>query len=171
MTILRCITIYPEWVYAILYLGKRIENRGKAWKQQKLIGQWIGIHGGKNIGGIPPTSKGLFTDRHMQAGQSMLTMAEVAGVKVEKRPTIDDVLACRGIAAIGKVAGFKDGPPEGWYIGSPDIGIEFSEMVKLEKPVAYVGKQGLWPVAQADMPWIAGRLPADAPAELMQMFW
>jgi len=48
---LRAISLWPEWVYAIANLNKRVENR--SWTApRKMVGTKIGIHAGKSFGGI-----------------------------------------------------------------------------------------------------------------------
>ena len=48
--VLPCLTLWPEWAYAVKYYGKPVENR--SWPFPKhLAGGWLGIHAGKKIGG------------------------------------------------------------------------------------------------------------------------
>ena len=47
---MKAITIWPEWVWAIFFLDKRVENR--SWRPpDSLIGQRIALHAGKYVGG------------------------------------------------------------------------------------------------------------------------
>lgn len=47
---LRAVSIWPEWLYAILHLNKRVENR--TWPaHRKMIGKRIALHASKHFGG------------------------------------------------------------------------------------------------------------------------
>jgi|GEM_PF-4111849 len=48
---MRALTIWPEWLFAIQHLGKRVENR--TWTQKGVVGERIVLHAGVNIGGRP----------------------------------------------------------------------------------------------------------------------
>lgn len=47
---MRALTLWPEWAWAVAHLGKDVENRGWA-PPSYILGQWIAIHAGKNVGG------------------------------------------------------------------------------------------------------------------------
>lgn len=81
----RALTLWPEWVYAIVHLGKRIENRG--WPPpESLIGQPFALHAGKSIGGNG-------RDPRLDVG-SMLQIASDAGYRWEGK-TIWDLRGAR----------------------------------------------------------------------------
>ena len=44
---LQALTLWPEWAWAIVHLGKRVENR--SWSIPR--GKWFALHAGKHIGG------------------------------------------------------------------------------------------------------------------------
>jgi hypothetical protein len=47
---LKAVSLWPEWLYAIVHLNKRVENR--TWPaHRKTIGERIALHAGKNFGG------------------------------------------------------------------------------------------------------------------------
>ena len=49
---MQAITLWPEWSWAILNLGKDVENR--CWPlPPKLIGVALALHAGRNVGGQP----------------------------------------------------------------------------------------------------------------------
>jgi len=49
---MKALTIWPEWIWAILHLGKRVENR--SWEPpQAVVGQRIALHAGAHVGGRP----------------------------------------------------------------------------------------------------------------------
>jgi len=57
---MQAISVRPQWAYAMLYLGKRVENRDFA--PEALLGRRIAFHAGKKIGdttSLPSTARGL----------------------------------------------------------------------------------------------------------------
>jgi len=48
---MQAITVRPQWAFAMLTLGKRIENR--AFVPEGLFGARIALHSGKHVGGTP----------------------------------------------------------------------------------------------------------------------
>lgn len=69
---MKALTIYPEFVWAICYLGKCVENR--VWAPpEAMIGERFALHSGAHIGGRPGKSA-------TRAGiEKMGSMAAVAG--------------------------------------------------------------------------------------------
>jgi len=52
---MRALTIWPEWIWAIQYLGKTVENR--SWTPPAgFIGERIALHAGAHVGGRPGMS-------------------------------------------------------------------------------------------------------------------
>lgn len=71
---MKAITIYPEWVFAITYLGKNAENR--PWDPTRrglAVGERFALHAGKYVGGRP----GIEVKREAVSG--LMFMAERAG--------------------------------------------------------------------------------------------
>lgn len=138
------VTLYPEWAFAFAHLGKDYENR--TWWDDKIRGQWIAIHGGSSVGGLPHGKRSP-SPRHLQAIGEVRQMAEhAAGLVLDlSELNYSRVLAeGRGVVAVGKVRGPIEGEPRGWYIGSPSIGWLFDRVVRLPVPVPCRGAQGLW---------------------------
>jgi len=57
---MQAITVRPQWAFAMLALGKRIENRD--FFPAGLLGSRIALHSGKNVGGspsVPATARGF----------------------------------------------------------------------------------------------------------------
>lgn len=44
---LRALTLWPEWAWAVVHHGKRVENR--TWAIPR--GEWFALHAGRHIGG------------------------------------------------------------------------------------------------------------------------
>lgn len=152
------LTLWPEWAWAICYLGKRVENRG--WKDDRLVGSYLALHAGKSVGGAPrrgAASAGVdaVADMALRAGW------EVAGRHLDdaepwveiKEPGSDYTMplgtswgVSRGaVVAVAKVTGFVapegDGGP--WHVPG-QWGWQLDEVVVLGTPVAARGHQRLW---------------------------
>lgn len=158
-------TLWPEWAYAYAYLGKNVENRG--WRAERALGMWIGIHGGKCIGGIQHPED-MIRDEHLDALAAMLDMA--AHVRGQRfTVTAREVLNHgRGIVALAKVERFIYGKPQGWYVGRPQIGWSTPHVIVLDAPVRCRGDRGLWPVPAEIRMQVAERLPNNAPEDLVR---
>lgn len=138
------VTLYPEWAFAFAHFGKNCDNR--TWWEEQIRGEWIAIHGGCSVGGVPH-GKLPPSPRHLQAIEEVRQMAErAAGLVLDASElNYSRVLAeGRGVVAVGKVRGPIEGEPRGWYIGSPSIGWLFDRVVRLPVPVPCRGAQGLW---------------------------
>jgi hypothetical protein len=72
---LRALTLWPEWAWAVCYLGKRVENRPRPAEWYGLHDQMeFAIHGGAHLGGrsgLPAAIEGL---------TAVKRMSEAAGV-------------------------------------------------------------------------------------------
>ena len=92
----RALSIWPEWIYAFCFLNKRIENRGPtvARDARRHIGEWIGLHGSKRIGGKPPNFYGNWNQNHANAVKEMTATARAAGEKPGQVP-LRDIIDCR----------------------------------------------------------------------------
>lgn len=136
--ILRAITLWPEWAWAICHLGKDVENRPARVARVVLstVGDgWLAIHAGKHIGGRPGAvalHDGVHSLRYMAARAGV----EIPSTRVRDVPT----------SAIVAVARVKRGNPgSGWAVpGEGHIGLY--DVRTLPSPVPCSGKQGLWTV-------------------------
>lgn len=156
---LPCLTLWPEWAYAIVHLEKPVENRN--WPFPKVMeGKWMGIHAGKKIGGSEMSER--------DGIECMLRTADLAGVKFEGRrltslsssaynqlvaQMIEEVRAqSSGLVAAVRLA--KASPPElrdGFMRGWRDLsqwGWQFSQMAPLTAPIQCRGAQGLWRLSE-----------------------
>jgi len=151
---LLALTLYPEWAWAICYLGKRVENR--TWARPAMVGKYLAIHGGKLIGGE--------RDIALQelAATSMLDVARAAGAPLPEPITLRMLLEQgQGIVAVARVVRFvRDWPAvdpgKAWFCGP--VGWVLDDVRVLPKPVVCRGAQGLWPV------------PADVLAEVREQW-
>lgn len=150
------LTLWPEWVWAIANLDKRVENRG--WPlPANMIGRRIAIHAGASIGGrkgAPATDEGL---------QAVAGMATVAGWTV----TIDRTgalffsngptfkvqrladITLSAIVCTAVLASCTEPSPvhsdDGWYVG--EYGFRLSDVQVLPEPIHCSGAQGFWRIA------------------------
>ena len=114
----RALTLFSAWSWAIMYAGKRIENR--SWEQRGMIGSYIVIHAGKNIGSRPG-DPAMFEEF-----ESVALMAKRAGsarAEVNRKARIvavqhgDDVT---GKVIVGAEAS-KIAEARGWFIDDDRI--------------------------------------------------
>lgn len=166
---LLALSIWPEWNYAIGYLGKRIENRGQgvATAARRLVGRWIALHGSANIGGIPHRRDGRFTRDHVAAVQDMLEVARLNGSKLDEITIRDLIENGRGITQLARLRAVRSPPDarQGWHM--PDrFGLEFDDPVILLAPVPCPGALGFWTVPTDVVSLIVRALPSRAPDEL-----
>lgn len=133
---LQAITIYPEWVWAMVALGKRVENRPYP-TPSTIVGEWTAIHAGAHLGG----RKG--EPAVWETLTAVGRMAARAGFNIESR--IGDILAVRR-SCIVALARFGEGVrnhPSPWSV--PDQWQwPITEFKPLSSPVSIGGKQGLW---------------------------
>jgi hypothetical protein len=130
------ITLWPEWAYAICYLGKRVENR--SWKPTRILGRRIAIHAGKHIGGKPSKTavkSGLEAVHTMYAGAN-----PGRELNITSAPIITSSIVATAIVS-GCVHSDRHLLPWGargqyqWVL---------NEVVVLAEPIPISGKQGIW---------------------------
>lgn len=157
---LPCLTLWPEWVYGIVALGKDIENRGP-WLSELLRryqGRYIAIHAGKNIGGKSGSGVSDYS-----AVRLVIETASDAGHRFSKRRFEDLAVSERGkiidsaiqatralassIAVVARLGAPlpTSYPPrmEGWH-ATNQIGWTLKDVAVLPRPVLCKGMQGLW---------------------------
>jgi len=119
---LRALTLWRPWDQAILYGGKRIENR--PWVPwAKVLGKVIGLHAGMKY------------DR-----DGALWMLEKK-LYVPPSPSCSNPGVIVGLARVVDCVVSSDDP---WFSGP--FGWMLDDVVALEKPVKAKGMQGLWRV-------------------------
>jgi hypothetical protein len=127
---LPCLTLRHPWVFAILRLGKPIENR--AWRPSESLqrpGELFGIHGGA----IP---RGRALDEAVDDLRSLQARGLAPGsLRVEET-------FIAGIAAVFRFAGTVEESDDPWFAGP--VGWLLADQVTLPSPVACKGARGLW---------------------------
>lgn len=126
---MRALTLWRPWTDAILYAGKRIENRPwKPWPD--VIGDVIALHAGL---------------RYDVSGARWM---EEAGLYVPPGP--DD--SPKGIVGLVRVTGWRESnpilfsepePDDPWFSGPYGWELD-DEVTKLAEPIPCKGAQGLW---------------------------
>lgn len=157
-----CLTLWPEWLFAITELDKRVENRDYApplWLQ----GKRIALHAGQYIGGRKgkvSTEEGIdsVTGMAVEAGWEPSAFStdhfSCDLKKDEKTVRFGPDLIVRGaIACIVTLARItrprnkqriRGNPVVGdpWYTGS--FGWRFENIVKLTRPIPCSGNRKVW---------------------------
>lgn len=138
---LYAITIWPEWAYAILQLGKDVELRTwPCWRS--LVGQDIVLHAGAHVGGPGPKAEGRANVRHF-----LLRVAAATGHAPP--PGLGEAVAplrgrFAGLAQLGEPTLTHPSPwadPDGQVWAWPLL-----ERRALVEPIPHRGAQGLWRV-------------------------
>lgn len=157
---LPCLTLWPEWAYAIVHYGKPVENR--SWPPPKIFeGKWLGIHAGKKIGGSEMSER--------DGMECMLLTADHAGVRFDGRrfPALSSAAQNQLVARmIEKVRAQSSqlaavvrlgtaSPPQkngdAAMLGWRDLsqwGWKFSEVAPLAEPIQCRGAQGIWRLSE-----------------------
>jgi hypothetical protein len=124
----RALSIKQPWLYAIMELGKRVENRG--WPPPEyIIGKRIALHASKSIDKDGARAIALIAGYSMPHDLPLgcfLATAKVAGVITEEE--IDSCVV--------------SGNVDRWFFGP--YGWLLDDIRKLEKPIPCAGKLGLW---------------------------
>lgn len=78
---MKALTVFPEWAYAIRFLGKDVENR--TWQPPKnIIGRRIALHSGLKVGGrSAPTAR---SEQIRFYYDNMMEKARIAGIESER---------------------------------------------------------------------------------------
>jgi len=149
----RALTLWPEWAYAIVHLGKRVENRG--WPPPRDLRRFC-VHAGKQIGGSSSARdvRGSIAE--------VLQVASDAGCRWEGRTiaqmdrqryrhleeeTIEAVCKMRSsLACVVELAGVRarrSAGRDGWHM--PDsLGWELCEQIITLPNIPARGAQRLW---------------------------
>ena len=117
----RALTLWRPWDQAILYGGKRIENRNwRPWKS--VMGKLIALHAGRKY-----DSQG---SRWMKEN----------GLYAPPRASASPV----GIVGVARVVTALEQSDDPWFMG--DYGWLLQDVRALNTPIPCVGAQGLWKV-------------------------
>ena len=129
------LTLRHPWPWAVVSLGKRIENR--RWRPSLAVGMWYAIHGGKM-----PVGDAL-SDVADHARE--LALKFLHKLPSDANPKLQDAILT-GIVAIAKHGGCVKESADPWFDGAPYIGWKMDDLIVLKQPIPCRGAQGLWRV-------------------------
>lgn len=149
----RALTLWPEWAYAIVHLGKRVENRG--WMPpRELIGQPLAIHAGKAIGGggsDPRVDVGIMLQIASNAGHRWdgKRIGDLGSAQYNR--LLDEVMAgiramSSAVVCISTLAGVLPKRPRNFdgHHAPDSYGWKLDSVLVLQEPVRVKGARGLW---------------------------
>lgn len=123
---MRALTLWRPWPWAILHAGKRVENRG--WKPPAwILGEPVALHAGKKLDleALEDMRDGLYGESAMRAP--------------DEHPM--------GVVGVVRFSGHSTDSIDPW--ASPGaIAWHISEVIDLPEPIACRGEQGLWVLPQ-----------------------
>lgn len=149
---MKALTLWPEWAYAILKLGKRVENRG--WLPPRGLTDFA-IHAGKQIGGNgrdPNGDIGVMLQVASDAGvrwdgKSLAEMGYQNYRELLRKTYIEIDEIRSSVVCVVRLASVLPKRPQnfdGWH--APDsFGWVLDDVRPVERLVCR-GAQGLWPV-------------------------
>jgi len=145
-SVIRALTLWPEWAGAIAYLDKRVENRAFR-PPASILGTRIAIHAGAHTGGATGTM------RRIDGLQAVARMAVRAGWRLHRDGTLrkagaETVLLtsldarCGAIFVTAKVVGFDVEQRTGWDVPG-QVHWRLDEVVVVA-PIICAGRQNVW---------------------------
>ena len=154
---MQAITLWPEWSWAILNLGKDVENR--CWPlPPKLIGVALALHAGRNVGGQPGArayERGCAALRQMaaRAGHDPGPLAEWY---THMRRDLD--AQAGAIVAVVRFGRSVRNSASHWAVPH-EYHWPIAELFPLPHPVRCRGLQRLWPVPDEVARMIRDQVP------------
>jgi hypothetical protein len=116
---LRALTLIRPWDQAILFGGKRIENR--KWKPWEVVmGQFIALH----------------------AGLKYDNKAAVEMIKKRMYSPPSPSVSPMGIVGVARITGYIEHSDDPWFSGP--FGWTLTDVIPFKSPIKATGKQGLW---------------------------
>jgi hypothetical protein len=145
---MKALTLWPEWIPAILHYGKRVENR--PWRPSCALSN-LALHSGMRVGG---------GQLRQSAIEDVADVATEATGRVVLASDIEAHLTLGAIVALVDVTGYRQDADDiaeeqrPWFFGP--WGWVLDNLQPLVEPIPCRGHQGLWPV------------PRDIEAEVMR---
>lgn len=132
------ITLHGPWLWAILHLGKDIENRSAGFPR---CSGWYWLH----------ASKAQSPTQTRQDLERVEYMGRRAGRWLDNPPTIEHLLSLRGqICGAVEVLGRVTSSRSLWFVGP--TGLQLGRRFALPTPVPAVGSLGVWQAPKVDVP-------------------
>ena len=171
---MQAITVRPHWAFAMLALGKRIENRD--FFPTAMIGQRIALHAGKHVGGspsMPATMRGfrelacdmigadyLAAPVWFKREEPFLAWQHLRECKAKSSHILrDDDCPKSVVFATARIETFEGKIPDGYAPPWAQGGKHWWHLAgfkALARPIPCDGKQGVW------------RLPDDVAAQVAE---
>ena len=137
---MKAFTVRGIWGFAILRLGKRIENRKDRW--EIVIDQWVALHVGLKMGPDGSSDDGSCMKVQMLARERGIVMDVLPE---EVAPLLGRVVALVHISKIrGPVTDDQEAPLEPDWWEPYNNGMEIADIIELDRPVKCKGGQGAW---------------------------
>ena len=168
---MKAITLWPEWAYAVAWLGKRIENRD--WPPPRsLIGERVAIHAGAHVGGRkgrPAMEEGMQAVKNAASdeglgfkgigwrGDHFPYEAPQFSLDGQWRNVVTGAIVCTAVVdeAVQTLFAGDIAPP--WANPHAEWWWKLRNVEVLAVPFRCIGKQGLWDVPDAKVaqvwPW------------------
>lgn len=155
---MKALTLWPEWLFAILYLGKRIENRPRSPKWYGLQpGDWFALHAGVNR----PTLQRISDvgDMALRAGVRGMTFKADGSIKYEGQVLSRETCPLGVIPAMARLGSACLGFARPWGV-EDQWQWSLDEVRVLPEPVSCKGHQGGWFVPDEVEARIRKQLPS-----------
>jgi hypothetical protein len=155
MVPMKAITLRHPWPFAIINLGKRIENR--TWAPSLRIGEKFAIHGGKFPVQPDGICKGAANQEYWDdIHETLRSLAQGGLIDGAMKVTIRMLQETVGICAVATYGGTVRESDSPWFCGP--VGWVITDVLALPAAVPCRGAQGLWDV------------PADALEKMRAQF-
>lgn len=156
---MNAITVKPQWAYAFIHLGKRVENR--SFFPESLLGRMIALHAGKHVGGSPsqPATFRGFRDLSvcmtregylaspvwMKGSEPFLAYVDKDEVEIAKsaRIVMADDCPASVVFAVARIGVAHQDERDGWWLDT-EYQWKLDRYWALKKPVPCKGQQGVW---------------------------
>jgi hypothetical protein len=147
----KALTLWPEWIPAILHYGKRIENR--PWRpREDLVG--LALHSGMRVAG-GGDAREAYAEVADLAG--FVTGLPVTPSDIESKVTLGTIVAVMDVFFATNRPEILQRSQQRWFFGP--WGWVLDNVRVLTEPVACRGHQGLWPVPPDVEAEVRRRLP------------
>ena len=154
--VMRAISLWPEWAWAVMHLDKRIENR--SWTRPNMTGRFVAIHATKYVGGAPGAvaerrgietmvrsaiGAGWWAGLSQPGDTSLMALFKKGDEEVQVDARYLERSAIVGVAQLERFAfGTKPAPwgeVDAWWW-------HFAQVRRFATPIPMSGRQGLWPL-------------------------
>lgn len=141
--IIRGLTLWRPWSYAILRLGKRVENRD--WSPPGYLRDgWIAIHGGKKWD-----------------AEAAADIEDELDIRLPYESRQEGIVGVARLVGVATTIGELPEGQERWFVG--DFGWILDDVRPLPKAVLRPGAQGLWLLTDEELAVVRPIVEGAAP--------